>query len=209
MNDTKKKCKNEIHSFFGLTIMNIVIAAIILAFGISIGVTQLLSLIETGQIHLLPLLLIGAGFAAVLAGLFWLVKTAEILDGIQQINTAYDNIPQQDNHEQITTVIIEMISHYRKNKSIIRTMSLLGFLGGGIFVITGCIGLIQAAYVLVTSAIQIMILGQLASGIIGIGVGVGCLLITKYFKQYSGVWETRLQEEKTIQQILEKQLESK
>ena len=208
MEEIKTKFKNEIRSFFGLTVINLVIAALIMALGIGLGVTQLLALVELGTIQLIPLLLVSAGFIAAVAGVYWLIKTAEILDGVDDITSAYEEIPQHDNQEQITGVLVQMIAHYRKNKPIIDTMTILGRIGGVLFLIAGSLSLVYAVNILLTSGIVLEGIGQLAGGIMACGVGIGSLLIAKYFKAYSGVWVTRLQEEQNIQKALEKKLEA-
>ena len=208
MEELKTKCKNEIRSFFGLTLVNIVIAALIMAFGIALGVTQLLTLLELAKIQLMPVLLISAGVIAVIAGVYWLIKTAEILDGVENINSAWEQISTHDNQEQITGVLVQMIAHYRKNQTIIDTMSILGRIGGVIFLVAGSLSLVYAVNILLTTGIVIESISQLAGSIIAFGVGIGSLLIAKYFKRYSGVWQSRLQEEHNIQETLKKKLET-
>ena len=208
MEELKTKCKNEIRSFFGLALVNLVIAALIMALGIGLGVTQLLALLELGKIELIPLLLISAGFIASIAGVFWLIKTAEILDGVEDINSTYEQISQHDNQDQITGVLVQMIAHYRKNQPIIDTMNILGRIGGVLFLVAGSLSLVYTVNTLLTSGIVIESISQLAGSIMAFGVGIGSLLIAKYFKRYSGVWVTRLQEEHNIQEALKKKLEA-
>ena len=208
MEKIKTKCKNEIRSFFGLTLINLVLAGLIMAFGMGLGITQLLALVELGTIQLLPLLLASAGFIAVIAGMYWLIKTAEILDGVEEINSACEKITTHDNKNQITGVLVQMIAHYRKNKPTIEIMSILGRIGGALFLVLGSLSLVYTVNTLLTSGIIIEGISQLASSIMAIGVGIGSLLIAKYFKRYSGVWDTRLQEEQSIQETLEKKMEA-
>ena len=208
MEELKTKCKNEIRSFFGLTVVNLVIAALIMALGIGLGVTQLLALVELGTIQLLPLLLISAGFVATTAGVYWLIKTAEILDGVEDISSSCEQISQHDNQDQVTGVLVQMIAHYRKNQPIIDTMTILGRIGGVLFLVGGSLSLVYAVNTLLTSGIVIEGISQLAGSIMAFGVGIGSLLIAKYFKRYSGDWVARLQEEHSIQEALKKKLEA-
>jgi len=46
MDAIKIRGKNEIRSFFSLTVMNLVIAAVLIVFGIGLVVPQLFSLLE-------------------------------------------------------------------------------------------------------------------------------------------------------------------
>ena len=208
MEELKTKCKNEIRSFFGLTLVNLVIAALIMAFGIGLGVTQLLVLLGLGTILLIPLLLISAGFIAAIAGVYWLIKTAEILDGVEDISSACEQISPHDNQDQVTGVLVQMIAHYRKNQPIIDTMNILGRIGGVLFLVAGSLSLVYTVNTLLTSGIVIESISQLAGSIMAFGVGIGSLLIVKYFKRYSGVWVARLQEEHNIEEALKKKLET-
>ncbi len=186
--------------------VNLVLGGLIMAFGISIGVTQLLPVIESGEITPMPLLLIVAGFGAVGVGLFWLIKTAEIMDGVDDINTAYDQIESKEDEEQLANLIIEMMTQYRDNQPIINVMYLLSRLGGFLFIIAGSSSLIFATNTLVNTGLVSTGVMQIAGGIIAIGVGIGSLIIAKYFKEYMGVWEARFREERNIQNLLNKEL---
>jgi len=208
MKELKTKCKNEIRSFFGLTLVNLVIAALIMALGIGLGVTQLLALVELGTIQLIPLLLVSAGFIAAIAGVYWLIKTAEILDGVEDISSTCEQISKHDDQDQVTGVLVQMIAHYRKNQPIIDTMTILGRIGGVLFLVAGSMSLVYGVNTLLTSGIVIESVSQLAGSIMAFGVGIGSLLIAKYFKRYSGVWVARLQEEHSIQEALKKKLEA-
>ena len=86
-------------------------------------------------------------------------------------------------------------------------MTIFGRIGGVLFLIAGSLSLIYAVYTLLVTCIVLEGLSQLAGGIIAVCVGIGSLLIAKYFTAYAGVWETRLQEEQTIQEALKKKLE--
>ena len=206
--DIKTKFKNEIRGFFALVVFNIVIAALVLALGMSLGITQLLTLIETGALLPIPLLLIGPSLIAIAAGFYWIIKTAEILDGITDITTAYEKIQKNGDQVQITGLIIEMMAHYRSKQPTISKMTILGRIGGILFLLAGAIGLINTTIDILSSGILIEGASQLVGGIIAIGVGVASLIIARYFKTYSGVWDTRLQETTKIENTLQQQLEA-
>jgi len=57
----------------------------------------------------LPVLLISAGFIAVIAGIIWLIKTAEILDGVEDINSILEHLANQDDQDKITSVLVQTI----------------------------------------------------------------------------------------------------
>ncbi|MDP7492999.1 MAG: hypothetical protein QGG26_08530 [Candidatus Undinarchaeales archaeon] len=202
------RCKNEIHTFFGLAVVNLVIAALILAFGISTGVTRLMAFSRSGEIELMSLLLIGAGLAAAIAGLYWLVKTAEILEGVEKIDSDWEKITQHDDQEQVTGVLVQMIAHYRKNQPVIDRMTVLGRIVGILFLVSGSLSLLDSGRTLLASGMVNEGMFQLAGAIAVFSVGIGSLLIARYFERYSGIWVVRLKEEDNIQEALTELLEA-
>ena len=206
--ETKKKFKAELRSFFGLTILNLMIGAIILALGMSLAIINVLDLMETGQIALVPIVQIGLGVAAIAAGFYWIIQIAEIMDGVDEIQTTFDEIGEGDG-EKATSLIIKMMAHYRSKKTTISRMVVLGRIGGALFLITGALGTISAGSSMASSGIMAENIGQLVGGITAFGVGIAGLLISRYFSIYSRVWDARLEETAKVEGALEHELEAK
>jgi hypothetical protein len=203
--DTKKKFKAELRSFFGLTVLNLMIGAIILALGISLAITNVLDIIETGQIALIPIVQIGLGVAAIAAGFYWIIQIAEIMDGMDYIKTTFDELGEGDG-EKATSLIIKMMAHYRSNKTTISRMIVLGRIGGALFLIAGAFGMISAGASIADSGILAENIGQLIGGLTAFGVGIAGLLISRYFSIYSRVWDARLQETAKVEDALEHEM---
>lgn len=205
--DTRKRFKDEVRSFFGLTILNLMIAAMILALGISLVTTQVLDLIGSGHLQMMPFVLMGLGFAAVACGFYWIIKIAEIIDGIDDIKTAYDKFIRENDQEPITHLIIQMMAHYRANRTTVSRMAALGRVGGVLFLAVGAIGLAGGLTAVASDGLLWETAGQLVAGIMAIGVGIGGLVIAHYFTVYSKVWTKRLDGTALIEDALQSKLE--
>jgi hypothetical protein len=109
--EKKGKLKVELRTFFSLTILNVVVAALTLALGISLSVTPLLDMIDIGKFDPFSIILIGLGIAAIAGGFYWLMEIVEIMDGIDEIKTAYDELGE-DEKDAVTSLIVRMMAYY-------------------------------------------------------------------------------------------------
>ncbi len=206
--ETKEKFKVELRSFFGLTILNLVFGALGLALGMSLAITQLLDMIDSGQLQPLSVLLISLGVTAIAGGFYWIIKIAEIMDGIDDIKTAYDDLGEGE-QEPVTGLIIKMMARYRSDKQTISRMTVLGRMGGALFIIAGLLGVIIAGASIASSGFLVEHIGQLVGSITAFGVGIAGLLISRYFTIYTKVWDARLQETAKVEDALKQKLEAK
>jgi len=204
---TKEKLRAELRSFFGLTILNLAIAALVLALGISTTITNLLDAIETENLLPLSVLLMGLGVAALVAGFYWIMQVVQIVDGVDDLRTAYDRLGKGDG-ERATSLFIDMLAYYRSNKTTVSRMAVLGKIGGALFLIVGAIGIVQAGVSIISSGLLADNLSQLVGGVTALGVGIAGLLISRYFSIYSKVWDARLQETTKIEDALQLELEA-
>lgn len=205
--ETKEKFKKELWSFFGLTILNLVIAALAMGLGISTTLTNLFGMIESSQIQAIMVLLMAIGIMATIAGLYWLLQIAEIIDGVDDLKTAYDGLRDGDG-EEATGLFVKMLAYYRSNKSIVSRMILLGRVGGILFLLVGGIGMLQAGASMVSSGVLTENLTQLLGGVTAFAVGIAGFVISRYFSIYSKIWDTRLQETAHIEETLKQKLEA-
>ena len=206
--ETKGKFKVELRTFFSLTILNMVIAGLIFALGMSLSITQLLDMIDIGQFDPFSIILIGLGVTAIAGGFYWVMEIVEIMDGIDDIKTAYNELGE-DERDTITSLIIRMMAYYRSNKPTITRMIALGRIGGVLFLIAGALGMISVGASIASSGFIAENIGQLFGAIIAFGVGIAALLISRYFSTYSRVWDARLKETMKIEETLEQKLEAK
>ncbi len=206
--EKREKFKTELRSFFGLTILNLVIGALMLALGISLAVTRLLGMVDAGQIDPLSVLMVGLSAVAIGAGFYWIIQIAEIMDGVDDVKAACDTL-ENGSQEQAAGLTIKMLAHYRSNRTTISRMVVLGRVGGALFLIVGGLGMIGAGASILSSGLMAENSSQLVGGIVAFGVGVAGLLISRYFSIYSKVWDARLEETARIENALEQQLGAK
>jgi hypothetical protein len=155
----------------------------------------------------MPFVLTGLGLAAVACGFYWIIKIAEIIDGIDDIKTAYDKFNRENDQEPITHLIIQMIAYYRANRTTVSRMVILGRIGGVLFLAVGAIGLAGGLMAVVSDGLVWETVGQLVAGIMAMGVGIGGLVIAHYFMVYSKVWNQRLDGTAMIEDALQSKLE--
>lgn len=202
------RLKKEMRSFFGLTVMNLALAAMALGLGVALIIPNLTEMWETGHLLALPLLNVAVGLASGVLGLVWLTQTAEILDGFDDVRTAYGDLKEGD-AESMTGLAINMTAYYRSNKPIISRMAILARVGAFLFIITGAASMVSAGASIAASGLLVENGLQLLGGIIATGVGITGLFLSHYFSIYSKVWDTRLQEAQRVEEALQEQMEAK
>src|SRR5512137_625412 len=130
--NTKEKFRTELRSFFGLTILNLMIGAMMLALGIALAVTNLLGMVDLGQVDLVSVLLVGLGAVGMGAGFYWVIQIAQIMDGVDDIKTAYEELGEGE-QEKIAGLVVKMMANYRSNQQTVSRMIVLGKIGGALF----------------------------------------------------------------------------
>ncbi len=226
-----KTLGRELDSFFALCIFSLVFGALALAFGIQFIVTSVLAMAEAGVLGILPFLQALVGWAAAVVGLRWIISTAGVLDGIDDIRTEYRSMQATEADragketltsglqvsgkgmatgetgqepvagETLTGLILRMMAHYRENWKTIWRMNLISTLGGCIFLALGGLNLIQGVSVWPPSGLAILAAG------IELAVGLASLLISSMFRRYAKTWELRLIEAEHSEEILRKSME--
>ena len=78
--DTFERFNREMRSFFVLIILNIVGAGIAMAYGVTLGVTNITSLIAQQQIQLQQVAITGFALIGCIIAIRWLINSAELLD---------------------------------------------------------------------------------------------------------------------------------
>jgi hypothetical protein len=197
------KFRRELRSFYALTIMNIAFGGIAMALGINLVTQNIFTLIETQNLLLPELTFLVIGVLSFGIGLRWLLASAEILDGVTDIQDDYDNQKATMNDDTMTHLIVRMTSHYRENKVTIKYLSLFSKIAGVCFLVSGIIIVVNGILVGTTFNDIFTILGTIIYLVFGT-----CGIIVPYFlKQYSSIWDARLQQSAQAESALDKELE--
>ncbi len=205
--DIRKKFNVEIRSFLGLTIINLVFGALAMGLGVSTVVNNIPYLLELSGISILPIILVCIGGFVFLLGLYWIISSVEILDGITDITEQNKNFKEKITDDYFTRLIIRMMAQYRSNKTIIHRMMFIGRIGGYMFIIAGIINILLAFYNLNLSYITLDNLISIVGVVITLLLGFAIIIIVKYFNRYTKIWEKRLSDSNKIDETLQTVIE--
>ena len=206
-----KAFNEEFMSFFSLYMVNLVLAALTMALGLAIVVRELAS--PTAAV-LAPasLLQVIAGGIAFMLGLVWITATARLLMGIRVVRRAYrENKKQEMSTEEVTGMMVHLMTQYRDQKPIIHAMVIICSVGGVCYFLLGISNLVSAIAPLATALpapFSTAAIIALTAAAINLAIGAGCLQVSRYFRRYARVWDTRLavlaRSEGELAQMLEK-----
>jgi hypothetical protein len=205
--DVSPQFEDEIRSFWILSILNLVFAAITMAYGIMFIVTRLQEMLNAGTLLLVPLITVIVGFAAAVLGIKWILASVEIFSSIEELKSAYDVKKGEMTPEDSTGFIIQMINQYRTNKATIRTMILVCTAGGCCFLVLGIISSIEFVSAGLTSGVTTLNYLLIPSALLSLGIAMVSLLCSYYFRKYASVWDMRLSEISRSENVLEKTME--
>jgi hypothetical protein len=203
--------RSEIQHFYLVAVANLVFAALAMAFGISVIVGQAVSMYETFSTALYviysPVILFVALVAA-LMGLGWLLTSIRIFEGVEAIKDDLDEKGGGIREEDLTRLIVRMLSHYRDNRATVRTMILVCTLGGCCFFALGIIGSLEYLSVS-TDDIVFTLNGYLVIPfmLLTLGVALISLASSYYFSRFAKVWDERLGEIEESEDLLKETLE--
>ncbi len=201
--DNRKKFNVEIRSFLGLTIINLVFGALAIAIGVSTVVNNIQYLMELSEISIIPSILVCIGGFVFLLGLYWIISSVEILDGITDITEEYKNFKGRITDDYFTSLIIRMMAQYRSNKTIIHRMVFIGRIGGHICIIAGIIEILFTLYNLNLSYITLDNLISIVGSVITLLLGFAIIIIVRYFNRYTKIWEKRLSDSNKTEKALQ------
>jgi len=202
---------NEIRHFYLITVANIVFAALVIAFGISVSVQPAILIYETSSIASYatnsPAILFIALVAA-LVGFGWILSGVRIFEGIKAIKDDLDWKGEEVPDEALTRLIVRMLSHYRNNRTTVRAMILVCTLGGICIFVLGIAGSLEylsvstggIVFTLNTSLVVPLML-------LTFGVAVVSLASSFYFSRFAKVWDERLGEIEESEVLLKETLE--
>ena len=192
---TIKQFKNELNSFFGLVILNLVFGALAIVFGMQFIVALILGL-TTGQAMPELRLLTGAislvcfGF-----GLSWTLSSAKILKGITGIRREFRNRQEPVPDEALTCWIIRTMAHYRDNQKTIHTMILVCTLGGFCFLALGLLNSLEFfSFSLSSGTFTLNSYLLLPSALLTLAVAIVSLASSFCFAKISKTWDLRQDE---------------
>lgn len=201
----------ELRSFFALSVLNIVFAALTMALGISTVTTQAARMIAEGAYVLSsPGLLLGV--IAAVVGFMWLPESARMLGDVTSLQDEA-RTAEGNGDEAGLRLMIGMIALYRNQRSTVQRMILVSKAGGAVFLV---LGLFNLAIVLMAFAARpplagasdpVMLAVGVAGAAINIAIGVAALYTSILIGRYSSAWEARLEDSERAGSVLDRTLE--
>jgi len=207
LTETMAKFQRELKSLHGLAIMNIVFGGLAMALAISIGVQNILPLIQAKNFLLPQLTLVILGFLASVISLRWIISSAETLDGADEIKDDYEKKKASLDEEGLTGLIVKMIANYRENKPTIKKMMLISRIAGVCFLISGTFNFATAVNYIITGAPLWDIFIPALGTAINFAIAAASFTIPHFFSKYSATWDLRLEETAKAEKELRRQLE--
>ena len=204
--ETFKRFRNELNSFFVLVLLNTAFGALTMAFGMQFIVTSVLGLPggQTGIVFrllagILSLVCFGIGFA-------WVLASARILRGVTAVRRDYKKCTEPVSGEILTGWIVRIMAHYRKNRETIQWMTLICTLGGCVFLALGILNLVQGIFALSPSGSAWIRILPFVAAAINLTIGLTSLRFSTWFRKYSAVWDHRMEEASRSEDTLKKSL---
>lgn len=195
MDATISRFKTEVWHFYLVSLLNIVFAALAIAFSVSSAVAFILGLAPDAGI---PFPRIGSGILAMICfglGLSWLLSTLRIFEGIESIRDTLSTNNGKISGEQMTCMIVRMLAHYRDNRKTIGTMITVCTLAGcGFFILGINIGLHAISVTFSGLSLTLDAALLIPAMLLTLGIALTSILSSYYFSGFSRVWDQRLRE---------------
>lgn len=193
------RIRKEILIFLFLSVVNIVFSAITLAAGIVFIVNHLPTVLNDPSLGISFFYLL-AGFPLVVIGLFWIIYSVGLMDFITDKQFEFIKKNSED-PEELTSIIISMLSFYRENSVKIRRMIVISRLGGTFFIFNGLISIVNI-YTNYSSFSSIQTM-QFFAIILVFVWGMASLAIPVFVNRFSYIWDLRVEESKKAEEKIE------
>lgn len=174
-NKTSEKLKQEVNSFAGLALINIIFSAVAMGLGISTIISNITSIVATQSVLLSQIVLVVIGVLASVFSIKWLISSAEMFEVSDELKENYTKNKALDEEVQ-TGLIVKMMSYYRENKSTIKKMMWVSRIAGFFFLISGAFTIITVV-INASTGVQLMDVGtQVLGAFINFAIAVAGLL---------------------------------
>jgi hypothetical protein len=202
---TFKRFSRETSSFFALIIANIVGAGLAMSYAVTTGVNNLTLLVNARRILLLQTALSGIALLGFIFAIRWLIFSAQILSGFDDLRDKFKKCSEKSDSEAITELVIQNMAFYRDNKPAIEKLALGSRATGIFFLLLGSIAIFNLFTMRPTDLANLL---MLTSGtFLCIALGIVGVYSPSFFKKYSKIWEQRLQDSFEIENRLREILE--
>jgi len=196
-NEAMNRLTREMNSFHALTIVNIAGAGVAMSMGIETLVNNLLPMFREQTILFPQALNVAVVLAGSVFGLMWLISSAEMLDGFQDVRESRED-------DDPTGLIVENMAFYRENREAVRRLMLGSRATGAFFLVSAALQLRHLASQTGSSMLTLMSVVGLA---LCLALGVAGVYIPSSLGRYTQMWDRRLSESEEAERRLGEMLE--
>lgn len=196
--NTTQKLQREANSLLGLSIINLVSSALVMAFGSTALFPNIITMFNSRSILLPELAWAILGGLAFAIGIRWLVTTAEIIELHEQLKEGSKN--KAHDEDALTGVIVDAMASYREKRGTIKLMMTISRIAGVCFLIVGIYTVVNTV---ITGGSNLWLI---AGAIPNFAVAIAALIIPHFFSKYQQVWDSRLKESEKVEAVLEQEL---
>jgi hypothetical protein len=196
-NEVNNRLTREMNSFHALTIVNIAGAGVAMSMGIETLVNNLLPMFREQTILFPQALNVAVVLAGSVFGLMWLISSAEMLDGFQDVRESRED-------DDPTGLIVENMAFYRENREAVRRLMLGSRATGAFFLVSAALQLRHLASQTGSSMLTLMSVVGLA---LCLALGVAGVYIPSSLGRYTQMWDRRLSESEEAERRLGEMLE--
>ena len=203
-NETFERFNREMRSFFALIILNIVGAGLGMAFGVAWCVGNVQPLFAGQPIQILNVATAGLAIAGCAVAISWLVKSAEVLDGFDDLKDGSSR--EADTGDALTERIIKSIAWYREKQVAIGELRFGSRVTGAFFLLSAALQVINLISTW-GSTTQITILLSVVGLALCIALGLIGVVIPGTVTRFTTTWDNRVEAsgkaEKKLGELLE------
>jgi len=196
-NEAMNRLTREMNSFHALTIVNIAGAGVAMSMGIERLVNNLLPMIREQTILFPQALNVAAVLVGSVFGLMWLISSAEMLDGFQEVRESRED-------DDPTGLIVENMAFYRENREAMRRLMLGSRATGAFFLVSAAL---QLRFLVSQTGSSLLTLMSVVGLALCLALGVAGVYIPSSLGRYTRMWEGRLSESEEAERRLGEMLE--
>jgi hypothetical protein len=202
---TSEKLKQEVNSFVGLVLVNIVFSAVAMGLGISTVISNINSIVTAQSVLFSQIVLIVIGFLASVFSIKWLISSAEMFEVSDELKEGYKKTTTLDEEAQ-TGLIVKMMAYYRENKSTIKKMMWVSQIAGFCFLISGAFTIITVV-INASTGVQLMdVWTQVMGAFINFAIAIAGFIIPHFFGKYTKIWDKRIEKNAKAEAEFRRQL---
>jgi hypothetical protein len=205
--NTAQKLQHELNSLQALTMINMVAAALALAFGAYFALPTLITIATTLTVELTQIGMVILGLIAFVVAIRWLIPCAEMIDAGSTIR---DELTEHKKNgtlddDTLTGLIVKMVATYRENKPTLKLMTRISKIAGVCFALSAVYSLVTIILGALSGAALWTSLAMTANVGINLAIAVACFIIPHFFEKYSTIWDRRLAEAAKAEEELKRQ----